>query len=112
LPSQKKIIVVISDGLDRGSKATFENTLADLQSDNITVYAVQDSLTDPSVGDPHFTADGTGIYFEKAKTGASYTVNHSTQSYVIDPQGRLRLLVRHDRIAQDLAPDLRALLRE
>jgi protein SCO1/2 len=52
------------------------------------------------------------IYFEKAKTGASYTVNHSTQSYVIDPQGRLRLLVRHDRIAQDLAPDLRTILRE
>jgi protein SCO1 len=50
------------------------------------------------------------IYFEKAKTGASYTVNHSAQSYVIDPQGRLRLLVRHERIAQDLAPDLRALL--
>jgi cytochrome oxidase Cu insertion factor (SCO1/SenC/PrrC family) len=34
------------------------------------------------------------------------------QSYVIDPQGRLRLLVRHDRIAQDLAADLRALLRD
>jgi VWFA-related protein len=41
MPSQKKIIVVISDGLDRGSKATFENTLAELQSENITVYAVQ-----------------------------------------------------------------------
>lgn len=41
LPSQKKIIVVISDGLDRGSKATFEATLASLQSENITVYAVQ-----------------------------------------------------------------------
>jgi Ca-activated chloride channel family protein len=41
LPSQKRVIVVISDGLDRGSKATFENTLAELQSDNITVYAVQ-----------------------------------------------------------------------
>ena len=52
------------------------------------------------------------IYFERAKTGASYTVNHSTQSYVIDPQGRLRLLVRHDRIAQDLTADLRAILRE
>jgi protein SCO1 len=50
------------------------------------------------------------IYFEKAKTGDSYTVNHSVQSYLIDPQGRLRLLVRHDRISQDLAPDLRALL--
>ena len=51
------------------------------------------------------------IYFEKRKQGASYTVDHSAQSYVIDPQGRLRLLVRHDRIAQDLAPDLQAILR-
>jgi protein SCO1/2 len=51
------------------------------------------------------------IYFEKRKTGSSYTVDHSAQSYVIDPQGRLRLLVRHDRIALDLADDLRTLLR-
>lgn len=41
LTSQKRIIVVISDGLDRGSKATFEQTLAELQSENIMVYAVQ-----------------------------------------------------------------------
>ena len=41
LQSQKRIIVVISDGLDRGSKATFEQTLAELQAENITVYAVQ-----------------------------------------------------------------------
>lgn len=41
LPAQKRIIVVISDGLDRGSKATFEKTLAELQSENIMVYAVQ-----------------------------------------------------------------------
>jgi len=52
------------------------------------------------------------IYFEKRKSGDSYTVDHSAQSYVIDPQGRLRLLVRHDRIAQDLAPDLRTILGE
>lgn len=38
---QKRIIVVISDGLDRGSKATFEQTLAELQAENIMVYAVQ-----------------------------------------------------------------------
>jgi Ca-activated chloride channel family protein len=41
LPSQKRTIIVISDGLDRGSKATFEQTLAELQSENIMVYAVQ-----------------------------------------------------------------------
>jgi protein SCO1/2 len=51
------------------------------------------------------------IFFEKAKSGDSYTVNHSAQSYVIDPQGRLRLLVRHDRIGEDLAPDLRTILQ-
>jgi len=41
LQNQKRIIVVISDGLDRGSKATFEQTLAELQTENIMVYAVQ-----------------------------------------------------------------------
>jgi VWFA-related protein len=39
--NQKRIIVVISDGLDRGSKSTFEQTLAELQSENIVVYAIQ-----------------------------------------------------------------------
>jgi VWFA-related protein len=41
LQGQKRIIVVISDGLDRGSKAAFDQTLAELQSSDITVYAVQ-----------------------------------------------------------------------
>lgn len=40
-PSQKKVMVVISDGLDRGSKTSFEKTLAELQRLDITVYAVQ-----------------------------------------------------------------------
>jgi protein SCO1/2 len=51
------------------------------------------------------------IFFEKRKTDSGYTIDHSAQSYVLDAQGRLRLLVRHDRIAQDLAEDLRTLLR-
>ena len=53
------------------------------------------------------------IFYEKrvGSTPSSYSVDHSGQSYVIDPQGRLRLFVRHDRIAQDLAEDLRTLLK-
>ncbi len=53
------------------------------------------------------------VYFEKrpGKTPDGYSIDHSAQSYVIDPQGRLRLFVRHDRIAEDLADDLRVLLR-
>ncbi len=52
------------------------------------------------------------IFYEKrpGSVPGAYTVDHSGQSYIIDPQGRLRLFVRHDRIAQDLAEDLRALL--
>jgi protein SCO1 len=54
------------------------------------------------------------IFYEKRQGGAPdvYTVDHSGQSYILDAQGRLRLFVRHDRIAQDLAEDLRTLLKE
>jgi VWFA-related protein len=38
---QKNVIVVISDGLDRGSKISFEKILAELQKYDIAVYAVQ-----------------------------------------------------------------------
>jgi len=39
--TRKTAIVLISDGLDRGSKLPFEKVLADLQNQNITVYALQ-----------------------------------------------------------------------
>jgi Ca-activated chloride channel family protein len=41
LSGEKKVIVVISDGLDRGSKGSFDRLLANLQSLDIMVYAVQ-----------------------------------------------------------------------
>jgi VWFA-related protein len=39
--NQKRVVVVISDGLDRGSRAKFDETLNNLQSQDITVYALQ-----------------------------------------------------------------------
>jgi Ca-activated chloride channel family protein len=39
--TRKTAIVLISDGLDRGSKTNFEKIVGELQSDNITVYALQ-----------------------------------------------------------------------
>jgi len=41
LAGQKRAIVVISDGLDRGSKTPFEKILSELQANDITVYTVQ-----------------------------------------------------------------------
>ncbi|MGI8787465.1 MAG: VWA domain-containing protein [Pyrinomonadaceae bacterium] len=39
--TRKTAVVLISDGLDRGSKTTFDKLLGDLQNENITVYALQ-----------------------------------------------------------------------
>ena len=52
------------------------------------------------------------VFFEKQPAGATYTVNHSAQSYVLDREGRLRLFVKYDRIAPDLGDDLRTLLED
>jgi Ca-activated chloride channel family protein len=41
LSAQKRAIIVISDGLDRGSKTKFTQALSALQSLDITVYCVQ-----------------------------------------------------------------------
>ena len=53
------------------------------------------------------------IFYAKSQTGSApgaYTMDHSAQSFVFDPAGRLRLMARPERIAQDLAEDLRTLL--
>jgi protein SCO1/2 len=52
------------------------------------------------------------IFYDKrpGKNPGEYSVDHSAQTYVLDAEGRLRLFIRHDRLAQDLAADLRTLL--
>ncbi len=39
--TRKTVIVLISDGLDRGSTMSFDNALSELQNNNITLYALQ-----------------------------------------------------------------------
>lgn len=57
------------------------------------------------------TAEHFKVYYRKVPTGGSYTMDHSTLSYAFDPQGRLRLALRHEQNAQDYAHDLRLLLQ-
>lgn len=54
------------------------------------------------------------IFFAKSRgsTPGAYSVDHSAQSFVLDARGRLRLLVTHERLQEDLTHDLRELLRE
>jgi protein SCO1/2 len=51
-------------------------------------------------------------HYQKVSTGDSYTMDHTTITYVMDPQGRLRLAMRHDLSAQDAARDIRTLLEQ
>jgi len=52
------------------------------------------------------------VFYEKRKTGDSYSVDHSGQTYVIDQQGKLRLFVRPERLGTDLPEDLKTLLKQ
>jgi protein SCO1 len=53
------------------------------------------------------------VFYKKVegKTATSYTMEHSTGSYVFDPQGRVRLYTRYQLGAQALADDVKLLLK-
>ena len=82
--TRKTVIVLISDGLDRGSKLPFEKVLANLQNQNITVYALQIPdrtggafrRNQPKAGDVITQlAEGTGgkvFPIEEAQTAAKF----------------------------------------
>jgi protein SCO1/2 len=57
------------------------------------------------------TADHFKAYYKQVPTGSSYTMDHSSISYVYDPQGKLRLALRHAQTAQDYAHDIALLLK-
>ncbi|MBL8454281.1 MAG: SCO family protein [Zoogloea sp.] len=52
------------------------------------------------------------VFYQKQgdTKGSAYTVDHSTGTYVFDPQGRLRLYVKHGEKPEVIAGDLRKLL--
>lgn len=51
------------------------------------------------------------IHYAKVPTGTSYTMDHTALTYILDPEGRLRLAVRHEQSPQEVAQDLRTLMK-
>lgn len=53
------------------------------------------------------------VFYQKVpgKDPANYSVDHTAGSYVFDPQGRIRLFVRHGQGAEPIAHDIRQLLK-
>jgi protein SCO1/2 len=58
------------------------------------------------------TAKEFKVFYQKVPGSSpeSYSVDHTAASYVYDPQGRLRLFVKHGQSADALAHDIRLLL--
>jgi protein SCO1/2 len=56
------------------------------------------------------TAREFKVFYKKVPTGSSYTMDHTAMSYAFDREGRLRLAVRHEQTAAQVAADLKALL--
>jgi protein SCO1 len=53
------------------------------------------------------------VFYQKSagKTPGSYTMDHTSNSYVFDPQGRVRLVIKHGMGTEPLVQDLKQLLK-
>lgn len=58
------------------------------------------------------TAKEFKVIYQKVpgKTPTSYSVDHTAGSYVFDPQGKLRLFVKHSQSIDSIAADLKRLI--
>jgi protein SCO1/2 len=58
------------------------------------------------------TAQEFKVFYQKqpGRTAGTYTVDHSANSFVYDPQGRLRLYLKHGELPQKVSADIRLLL--
>jgi len=68
-------------------------------------------------GDPEATAKVAKdfkVFYQKVPgtTPDSYSIDHTAGSYIFDPQGRLRLFVRHGQSADKIAADIKTLLAQ
>lgn len=103
---------------DDGKRVQVLFVTVDPERDTRELLAIYVPAFDPSFlglyGDAAATARVAKefkVFYQKApgKTPGSYTVDHTSGSYVFDPQGRLRLLVRPGNVP-NLVADLRILL--
>ena len=57
-------------------------------------------------------ADEFKVFYAKVATGSSYTMDHSTLSYLFDTKGKIRLAMRHEHNADQFAADIRQLMKQ
>ena len=65
-----------------------------------------------SLAQTQTTADAFRVYFKKVPTGSTYTMDHTALTYLFDPEGQVRVALRHEQTAADYAADVQRLLAE
>lgn len=102
-----------------GDKVQVVFVTVDPERDTREVLAPYVTAFDPRFvalrGDAETTAKAARefkVFYQKVagKTPQTYGVDHTAASYVLDAQGRLRLYVRHQQSAEDIASDLRQVI--
>ena len=89
-----------------------ERDTPELLAEYITAFDPAFVALRPTPDELKKTAADFKIYYRAVPTGSSYTMDHSAQAYLFDPQGRLRVMLRHDQTAQDYAHDVKLLLAQ
>ena len=70
------------------------------------------ALRPPSLEEVNKVAAEFKIFYRKVPTGGSYTLDHSTQSYLLDPSGKLRVMLDYQLSPEDCVHDILTLQRE
>lgn len=90
----------------------------DPERDRPDIAAAYATAFDPSfigiAGEPAQVAQAAAnyrVFYRKVATGSSYSIDHTALSYVIDPEGQVRLALLHAQSAAQCADDLRKLMR-
>lgn len=103
---------------DDGSKVQTLFITVDPERDTAEALQAYTSAFHPSfVGlrtDPQRTketADHFKVFYRKVPSGGSYTMDHTAMTYAYDPAGRLRLALRPELTAKDVAADVAVLLK-
>jgi protein SCO1/2 len=50
------------------------------------------------------------VFYQRVSTGSSYTMDHTTLTYLFDTQGLLRLAMKHEQTAVEFTADIKTLL--
>ncbi len=100
-PAERRIVILISDGLDNSSKIKPSSIIAAAQANNISFYTIQIPLFEPRDGRLAVRGPSPGFRDLADKTGGKYFLTADAR-YALDPQRPNDLVPVFSAIEEDL----------